>query len=268
MADQPAAVLVARTPTTGPAPVSRRQNLSERMSEAAALARAGRDILPPAYRESQGACLLALDFAAKHDLDLLTVFQNVSFINGKPLIQAELRKEFAARAGYQVRLDELTAERCQVTLLDSSGSEVGQWISTIGNDGQDKSTWRQYPRQMLYANAVRNVCKFHASGLPSAIQGEPEDATIVDDVAAEISAIVEDTAPADDGQFPPPVDGEPLTVADLKQALRSARSSQAKLLAAMQRAIGTTASRLSRNHKMASAARLIAAQGWMAAFQL
>ena len=224
-------VLTQRPQSLDPAQPQRA--LSDRLAEAEAISRAGASMLPAGYAGNPGACLLAADFGAKHNLDVLTVVQNVSFIKGKPFLSATLWEQKANENGYSIRTEEMTEQRCRLSIWDDrTGDRLGQYESTIERDAvASNSNWRTNPQQMLFANAMRNVCKFYArprnGGQMWAVEN---DEGFVEAAAVEV---LEDLAP------PANLFGEPdqhagfppaATEAELKAMIAAAERKPADIL--------------------------------------
>lgn len=217
-------VLRARegAPTPQPTPMPAARALSERLEEATMIAKAG-SILPKDYAGNVGACLLAIDFAAKNGLDVLTTVQNVSFIHGKAMISAELWEARANQNGYTIKVDVLTETDCTVSLIDDRFGEVaGSYSSNIDKDRNPKNTiWNSHPRQMLYANAVRNACKFYAKArsiqmfmLHEDDMFEVESADPVEIMAPQpVDTVNLLGEPDPHAGFPPTIDAEGLKIA-------------------------------------------------------
>jgi hypothetical protein len=156
---------------TTPAPAAPRQALSERLEEANAIAKAGAEALPKGYRGNPGAALLAIDWAAKRGLDLLTAIQNVAFINGRPVVDASFQHALATQAGYTVRVEHADNESAVVS-VSRDGTLIGDATFTIAEAKAagltSKDTWKSYASDMLVARARSRAIRRHA---PDAIMG-------------------------------------------------------------------------------------------------
>jgi len=172
------------------APVTVREELDAELLRAKALAQAG-DVLPRAYRDRPGALLLVDQWAKARGIDTLTAIQTVSFIDGKPIVDATMQRALAKRAGYRVRVIEATDRQATVVVLEGS-DEIGRETFTMqdatrmGLSGKDN--WKKNPRNMLVARATSNAIRWHAPEVLAGIGTEDED----DDVPfAQIAAPAE-----------------------------------------------------------------------------
>jgi len=172
------------------APVTVREELDAELLRAKALAQAG-DVLPRAYRDRPGALLLVDQWAKARGIDTLTAIQTVSFIDGKPIVDASMQRALAKRAGYRVRVIEATDRQATVVVLEGS-DEIGRETFTMqdatrmGLSGKDN--WKKSPRNMLVARATSNAIRWHAPEVLAGIGTEDED----DDVPfAQIAAPAE-----------------------------------------------------------------------------
>jgi len=172
------------------APVTVREELDAELLRAKALAQAG-DVLPRAYRDRPGALLLVDQWAKARGIDTLTAIQTVSFIDGKPIVDATMQRALAKRAGYRVRVIEATDRQATVVVLEG-GDEVGRETFTMQDATRmglaGKDNWKKNPRNMLVARATSNAIRWHAPEVLAGIGTEDED----DDVLfAQIAAPAE-----------------------------------------------------------------------------
>lgn len=160
MTDAPLPILRARN--TAPPPVAfASRPMSEIVEQAQMLAKAG-DALPKAYRGNPGACLLAVDLAGRINRPLLWVLQNVAFVNGRQVLEANGVIDIATDHDYAVKLLELDDHHATVGLIDTrTGEQVAEWTSTMADRNKRNDIWDTHPRHMLRANAIRNVWKFY-----------------------------------------------------------------------------------------------------------
>lgn len=247
LAPRPAASAGLQAPTP-------RASMSERLADAKELARAG-DAVPPAFKNA-GAMMLAVDWAAKHDLDIFTTIQNVSFIRGKPTYSAELWMEFAERKGWKVFLAHIDERTCTAELykaaedhLDPEVVPAASWTSDIAKDSKSNNgNWKTYPKHMLRANAIRNLCKFHANlGALAMLEVDPDDGFVELDVVEVLQAatptpeIVEPeptpvvVAPAEPWDDPAATEAvDAVDVDEVKQAIKGSGLTQAAALQSAQ----------------------------------
>lgn len=172
------------------APVTVREELDAELLRAKALAQAG-DVLPRAYRDRPGALLLVDQWAKARGIDTLTAIQTVSFIDGRPIVDATMQRALAKRAGYRVRVIEATDRQATVVVLED-GAEVGRETFTMQDATRmglaGKDNWKKNPRNMLVARATSNAIRWHAPEVLAGIGTEDED----DDVPfAQIAAPAE-----------------------------------------------------------------------------
>jgi hypothetical protein len=160
MTDHP--VLVSRQPAV---PIPRTEELDVELRRAKALSLAG-DVLPRAYRDRPGAILLADQWARARGIDTLTAIQTVSFIDGRPVIDATMQRALAQRAGYRILVAEATNDRATVVVSDRNGEVLGRETFTMADaraaELSGKANWKKNPRNMLVARATTNAIRFHA----------------------------------------------------------------------------------------------------------
>lgn len=222
--------------------VPAQSSMSDDMRKAEAIAKAG-DMVPRGYRGKPGAVLLAMDFGTKHDLDLLSVFQGVSIINGRPMIDADIAELFANRNGYQVELVELV-EGVSAThrLLDSDGVPIPNAVltSTMANANDGNKLWKTHTTDMLIKNSKRRLCKYWARGVPASVRGliEDDEAPYAEDdpvVAVETSITEPDDPPIVEAEIVDEGVDMP-TEAELRAALKADNITQVKALRALSKA--------------------------------
>lgn len=211
--------------------------LSEIMEKANAIARAG-EVIPKAFQGNPGAVMLVLDWAAKNGIDDLTAIQNIVPIQGKLSYSAEMWEYLAQRKGRGVRIDGDVTDTCTAVVYDlETGAEYGRWTSTMSDANTRNAVWKQFPRQMLRANAIRNAVKFHGEvGLLGAADRDEwhEAPDPVDVIAEQPQPQVEvdpqpDVEPDDDI-----VEAEVVEVRDYRAELSAAGIKQAEALRAAQ----------------------------------
>lgn len=207
-------VLVSRhaTPAVAePAPSGGAMELLEvELRRAQAIARA-KDALPRSYRENPGAVLLADQWARSRGIDTLTAIQTVSFVDGRPVVDATMQRALAEKAGYEVRVVDLSDQAATVIVL-RNGAELGRETFTIDEAKRQgltgKSNWQKTPKNMLVARATTNAIRFFA---PSVLVGLAADDDVMD--PTEVLAPVQIDGPG--GGAPPTVaDPRPVPTAD------------------------------------------------------
>lgn len=213
------------------------------MRRAQAVARAG-DAVPKSYRQNPGAVLLAAEWAQPRGLDLLTAIQGVTFISGKPVIDATLQRALAKRAGYRVKPTQVSAESATVQVWEGDDL-LGEATYTMADaklaNLAQKDNWRQNPQAMLVARATTQAMRWYAPDVmvgvftddevdssasdavavldpqpqvePEPVEGEVTEAELVEEPEAEVAGLADDGTPADDD-----------TVAAVRDALAEAKS--------------------------------------------
>lgn len=165
-------------------PVTPRESLDAELLRAKALAVAG-DLLPRQYRDRPGALLLIDQWAQARNIDTLTAIQTVSFIDGKPIVDATMQRALAKRAGYRVRVVEATDRQATVVVTEGN-EELGRETFTMADAQRmglaGKDNWKKNPRNMLVARATTNAIRWHA---PEVLAGIGSTADDDDDIDVE-----------------------------------------------------------------------------------
>lgn len=176
------------------------------LREASSIAAAGPDVLPKPYQNKPGAVLLVTEWARARGLVALEAIQSVSFVQGRPIIDAKMQRALAKRAGYKVKVDDVTATSATVAVWEA-GDLLGTATYTIEDakaaDLLGKANWKKHPREMLVARATTRAISWHA---PDALVGVFVDGDIdTPDVVLTASVDQVDPAGVDDDE---PVDAE------------------------------------------------------------
>jgi len=127
----------------------------------------GGELTPPAYRGKPGAVLLAKLWGDANGVDLFTAIQNISPIEGRPYVSAEMRVALAVAKGFEFRTIEATREVC--TLEVWRGSErLGSVTARFSDQPRKLKTakgydtpWATHPDDMLFAEACRKADRRH-----------------------------------------------------------------------------------------------------------
>lgn len=149
--------------------------LDVRMKHANAIA-AAKQALPPSYANNPGAIMLAQEWAATRGVDLLTTIQTVSFISGKPVVDATMQRALAMRAGYEIGIE--VDDRSATCTLTRDGKVVGR--STYTTDDAKtagllgKDNWKKNPKAMLVARATAQTMRWHAPDVMVGVFTEDE----------------------------------------------------------------------------------------------
>lgn len=224
---EPSNVLVSTRST--PAPVASRMDDDFRMARAIADAGA---MIPSGYRGKPGAVVLVQQWARQRGLDVMTAMQTVSFVDGKPVIDATMQRALAQRAGYSVRVTE--ADNVSATVeVWKDGEKIGQASYNIEQAKQanltGKKNWQQNPEDMLVARATTRAMRRCAPevliGVFDADEAEMSDpvVTLVEQPAVERSTEASEPPPdIVDAEVVTEPDPEPSTTVDtLKVRLRT-----------------------------------------------
>jgi hypothetical protein len=97
----------------------------------------------------------------------LQALRSIHVIEGKPTLSADLMAVLARRAGVRIRIIETTDTRCTIEATRPGSGEEPVSVTWTAEDakraGLDrKNNWRQYPRQMLRARCMAEVCRLAA----------------------------------------------------------------------------------------------------------
>lgn len=181
MTNQP--VLRSRTtPATAPVPASEADaQLSVELRLAQTLAKGG-EAVPKSYRGNVAAVWLAIEWANRRDMDVMTAMQSVSFFQGKPLVDATMQRSLAEQAGYRVEVegDDQSATVTVVKPGDTKQHSATFTIEEAKTAGLlSKDVWKAYPADMLVARATTRALRRHASKVVSGLR-DPDEAMDVD----------------------------------------------------------------------------------------
>lgn len=132
-------VLVSRQAATpaapDPAPTGAMELLEVELRRAQAIARA-KEALPRSYRENVGAVMLADAWARSRGIDTLTAIQSVSFVDGKPVVDATMQRALAERAGFEVRVLTRPTPRPPSSSSGPASSSAGRRSPSRTPDGR------------------------------------------------------------------------------------------------------------------------------------
>lgn len=123
----------------------------------------GGEMVPPAYRNKPGAVLLAKMWGDANGVDLFTAIQNISPIEGKPYVSAEMRVAMAVAKGFEFRVIESTRHVCTLRVI-RGGETLGEVTCSIGDQPRKLKTssgkptpWEIHPDDMLFAETCRKA---------------------------------------------------------------------------------------------------------------
>jgi hypothetical protein len=225
-------------------PTAAGASLDVEFRKAQALAKAG-NLLPSAYRNNPGAIILIQQWANARGIDTVTAIQTVSFIDGRPVVDATMQRAMAEREGVRVKV--VSADREKATVEIHRGDELMGSVTYTMDDARDagldrKQNWQKNPVDMLVARATTRGIRWHA---PSVMLGTfTEDEAEQFDTTAALAPQVDDT-PAVEAAEPEIVDAEivetpavvepeqptaPLTVAELRDLAKLAGKTQREVI--------------------------------------
>lgn len=209
--------------------------LDTEFRKAQALAKAG-ELLPRAYREKPGAILLLQQWANARGIDTLTAMQTVSFIDGRPVVDATMQRAMAEREGVTVKPVATDRESATVEVY-RNGELLGTTTYTM-QDARDaglanKQNWQKNPVDMLVARATTRAIRWYA---PSVMLGTftEDEAESFDDGPVDPTPVAEVApAPAPDvvdaevvEVVNPDAEAEPLTEPEFREMIKLAGTTQ------------------------------------------
>lgn len=131
---------------------------------AKAVASAG-DVLPRSYRGNPGAVLLAKAWADSRGVDVLTAIQTVSFVDGKPVVDATMQRALADRQGYDVRVVDVSSQAATVEVWrgETMRGAATYTLDDAASAGlANKQNWQRHPQAMLVARATTQALRWFA----------------------------------------------------------------------------------------------------------
>ena len=137
-------------------------------------------LIPPEYRGKPADIVWAMDIGDALGVPYTQVMQSMVVARGKMTMSADLMGAVVRRAGHKLRLredgDAVTADLIRaddpdytftVTWDKAKAQAAGLWGS--------RGPWQQYPRQMLRARAITEVCRQGASDALAGTVYTPEE---------------------------------------------------------------------------------------------
>jgi hypothetical protein len=131
-------------------------------------------------KDSRGAAN-ALRFYYAEELELpATAVAQLSVINGRLFVGAELLRALAARAGYIVQRPESTDTSCTATLIQrDTGTELGSTTFTLemakkAGLVRPRTAWETHPARMLWARASTWVIRDFAPAVSLGMYSDDE----------------------------------------------------------------------------------------------
>jgi hypothetical protein len=145
-------------------------------------------------KDSRGAAN-ALRFYYAEELELpATAVAQLSVINGRLFVGAELLRALAARAGYIVQRPESSDTTCTATLIQrDTGTELGSTTFTIemakkAGLVRPRTAWESHPARMLWARASTWVIRDFAPAVSLGMYSDDEK----DEFVANKDGYIED----------------------------------------------------------------------------
>lgn len=92
----------------------------------------------------------------------------VYIVKGRPSLSAALMASAIVRAGFRYVVTKIDNNECSIDYFDSKDRPIGTSSFTMrdaqlaGNTGNDP--WKKYPRNMLFARAMSNGCRWFCAG--------------------------------------------------------------------------------------------------------
>lgn len=226
-------------------PTAAAASLDVEFRKAQALAKAG-ELLPRSYRNNPGAIILIQQWANARGIDTVTAIQTVSFIDGRPVVDATMQRAMAEREGVRVKVVDATRESATVEVY-RDGELMGTTTYTMEDAKSaglaNKKNWQQNPVDMLVARATTRGIRWHAPSVMLGTYTEDEaeqfDTTAalaaeVVDAPAETPEPVADVVDAEIVDTPevvePEAQADPITVPELKQLAKLAGISQVDVI--------------------------------------
>lgn len=152
--------------------------MTDRIEHAKIVARSS--LIPPEYRGKPADIVWAMDIGDALGVPYTQVMQSMVVARGKMTMSADLTAAVVRRAGHKLRLredgDSVTADLIRaddpdytftVTWDKAKAQAAGLWGS--------RGPWQQYPRQMLRARAITEVCRQGASDALAGTIYTPEE---------------------------------------------------------------------------------------------
>lgn len=200
------------------------------------------DLVPTAFRNKPGACLLAMHWASHNGVDDLTAMQGLHIIDGKPSVSAALRVQLATDKGFEIRVLTTTDLECSADVYDHRDgaarkmnqdgpikveiTQIPPYRFNRTSNGKE-SNWTLYPADMLFAHvcriADRRFIKTAAALVDASQDFEHGDGQVLDieELPAEETPVGEDPWDVD-----PP--GPPASAPDTTEATPDDRRSALK----------------------------------------
>lgn len=140
-----------------------------------AKAMAASNLLPKAYERQPANILVAIEYGEALGLAPMVALQQISVIQGKPTMSAQLMASLVRQAGHRLRISVDESTKAAVAELTRSDDpdftfraawtmERANAAGLVGKGG----SWKTYPLAMLKARAITEVCR---DGCPEVLAG-------------------------------------------------------------------------------------------------
>lgn len=197
--------------------------------------------------ENAGQALVKMAFGMEHGIPPMTALGKVHFLQGKPTMPAELMAALVRGSReYDYQITEHTNTVCSIDFLHH-GKVIGTSTYTMddaktaGLIDRNGSLWGKYPKNMLFARAMSNGCRWNCAHViggaytPEELEGNVnEDGELI--VESAKRPVITDVTPKNGNAHKPqevPRDAEGMPVFDAQQAETAARESLLKEVLAM-----------------------------------
>lgn len=181
------------------------------------------------FKDARDMAQAAVKIQAGAELGIppVAAMSSIYIVEGKPTLSAVLMGALVKRSGrYNYRVTEHTGERCSIAFFEGK-EQIG--LSTFSLADAEAAgvtrnpTWKKYARNMLFARAMSNGCRWYCPDVfggpiytPEELgeqrisaDGEPLDAKVVEPVKAVVVEPVHEDEP------------QPMSETDLRAAIGS-----------------------------------------------
>jgi len=137
-------------------------------------------LIPPEYRGKPADIVWAMDIGDALGVPYTQVMQSMVVARGKMTMSADLMGAVVRRAGHKLRLRE-DGDSVTATLIRADDSDYEFTVTWDKAKAQaaglwgSRGPWQQYPRQMLRARAITEVCRQGASDALAGTVYTPEE---------------------------------------------------------------------------------------------
>ena len=137
-------------------------------------------LIPAEYRGKPADIVWAMDIGDALGVPYTQVMQSMVVARGKMTMSADLMGAVVRRAGHKLRLRE-DGDSVTATLIRADDADYEFTVTWDKNKAQaaglwgSRGPWQQYPRQMLRARAITEVCRQGASDALAGTVYTPEE---------------------------------------------------------------------------------------------